>query len=153
MFSAVSGIRMQHVPYRGGAPAINDLMAGHVNTMFLTPVIGLPMMRAGKLAPLATAADIRLEAMPDVPTMAEAGYRVDAASWMGLVAPAGTAPVILAKLEMALTETLAMQDVRKRLTDMGAIVKPLRGKQFGEFIRAEKARWAGVVAKAGIERQ
>jgi tripartite-type tricarboxylate transporter receptor subunit TctC len=153
MFSHVAGIKMQHVPYRGGAPAINDLMAGHVNTMFLTPVIGVPMMRAGNLAPLATAADARLEVMPDVPTMAEAGYPVDAASWLGLVAPAGTPPAILAKLEKALGEALAMPDVRRRLIDMGTVVKPLGGKQFGEFVHTETARWAEVVAKAGIERQ
>jgi tripartite-type tricarboxylate transporter receptor subunit TctC len=87
------------------------------------------------------------------PPMAEAGYPVDAASWLGLVAPAGTPPAILAKLEKALGEALAMPDVRRRLIDMGTVVKPLGSKQFGEFIHTETARWAEVVAKAGIERQ
>jgi tripartite-type tricarboxylate transporter receptor subunit TctC len=153
ILSSIADIKMQHVPYRGGAPAINDLMAGHVNTMFLTPAIGIPMMRAGKLTPLATSADVRLEAMPDVPTMAEAGYPVDAASWMGLLAPAGTPPAIVAKLEKALAEALAMPDVRKRLAAIGAIVKPLNARQFAEYIRSETARWGSVVAKAGIAPQ
>ncbi|HEY4819260.1 MAG TPA: tripartite tricarboxylate transporter substrate-binding protein, partial [Xanthobacteraceae bacterium] len=73
MFKLRAGVDMLHVPYRGGAPAVNDLIAGHLKTMFLTPVSGLPHIQAGKLAPLAIAAPVRFELMPDVPTMAEAG--------------------------------------------------------------------------------
>jgi tripartite-type tricarboxylate transporter receptor subunit TctC len=153
LFSSIANIKLQHVPYRGGAPAINDLVAGHVDTMFITPAIGIPMMRAGKLKPLATAADVRLEAMPNVPTMAEAGYPVEAASWMGLVAPAKTPPATVSKLEKALAKVLAMPDVRQHLSAMGAIVKPLDGKQFSEFVRTETKRWAAVVAKAGLQPQ
>jgi tripartite-type tricarboxylate transporter receptor subunit TctC len=83
--------------------------------------------------------------------MAEAGYPVDASYWFGLVAPAGTPPAVLAKLEMALAEVLAMPDVRKRLTDMGAIVQPLNGKQFGDYIGAEIAKWGDLVKKAGVK--
>jgi tripartite-type tricarboxylate transporter receptor subunit TctC len=153
MFCSLAGIKMQHVPYHGGAPALTDLIAGRVNTMFLTPVIGIPVMRAGQLTPLATSSEVRLEAMPDVPTMAEAGYPVDTASWMGLVAPRGTPAPIVAKLEKALGEVLAMPDVQKRLSSIGTIVKPLNGRQFGEYIHAETLRWHDVIVKAGIEPQ
>jgi tripartite-type tricarboxylate transporter receptor subunit TctC len=153
MFSHIAGIKMQHVPYRGGAPAINDLVAGHVDVMFLTPVIGVPMMRAGKLTPLGTSADTRLVTMPTVPTMAEAGYPVDAASWMGLVAPSKTPPAVVAKLEKAMAQVLAMPDVRARLTELSVIVTPLGGKAFGEFIHRETTRWADVAAKAGLQPQ
>jgi tripartite-type tricarboxylate transporter receptor subunit TctC len=82
--------------------------------------------------------------------MAETGYPVDASYWFGLVAPAGTPPAVLARLEKALADVLAAPDVRKRLTDMGAIVQPLNGRQFGDYISAEIAKWAGIVSKAGV---
>jgi len=150
MLAGVAEIKWQHVPYRGGAPALNDLLAGHVNTMFMSPVVSLQHISAKKLNALAVAAPTRLELLPDVPTMAEAGYPVDASYWFGLVAPAGTPPAVLTRLEKALAEVLAAPDVRKRLTDMGAIVQPLNGGQFGDYIRAEIAKWAGIVGKAGV---
>ena len=107
-------MKLQHVPYRGGAPAINDLVAGHVNTMLLSAVIGLQQMNAGKLTALGVSAPQRLEILPDVKTLAELGILVDAAYWFGLVAPKGTpAPVIARKLEKALAKALAYPDVRK----------------------------------------
>ena len=151
MLAAGAGVKLLHVPYRGGAPAMNDLIAGHVNTMFLSPVIGLPHLQAGKLKALALAAPKRLEVLPDVPTMAEAGFPVDASYWFGLVAPAGTPPAVLAKLEKALADVLEMPDVRKRLTDMGAVVTPLKSKEFGDYIRSEITKWADVVNKAGVK--
>jgi tripartite-type tricarboxylate transporter receptor subunit TctC len=153
LFSQAANIKMQHVPYRGGAPAINDLLAGHVNVMFLTPVIGVPMMRAGKLTPLATSAEARLATMPKVPTMAEAGYPVNAASWMGLVAPSSTPPAVVAKIEKSLAQALATPEVRARLTNLSVIVTPLGGKAFGEFVHRETARWADVAKKAGLQPQ
>ena len=151
MLSSVANIKLQHIPYRGGAPALIDLLAGHVNTIFLSPVSGLENMKAGKLTGMALAAEKRLEIMPDMPTMKEAGYPVDASYWFGLVAPAGTPPAVLAKLEKALADVLAMPDVRKRLTEMGAIVEPLNGKQFGDYIKAEMIKWAAIVDKAGVK--
>jgi tripartite-type tricarboxylate transporter receptor subunit TctC len=150
MLAGAANIKWQHVPYRGGAPALNDLLAGHVNTMFMSPVVSLQHIAAKKLTPLALAAPTRLELLPDVPTMAEVGYPVDASYWFGLVAPAGTPPAVLARLEKALADVLAAPDARKRLTDMGAIVQPLNGRQFGDYIQAEIAKWAGIVSKAGV---
>jgi len=151
MLSSVANIKLQHIPYRGGAPALIDLLAGHVNTIFLSPVSGLENIRSGKLTALALAAEKRLEILPNLPTMKEAGYPVDASYWFGLVAPAGTPPAVLTKLEKALADVLAMPDVRKRLTEMGASVEPLNGKQFGDYIKAEIVKWAAVVDKAGIK--
>jgi tripartite-type tricarboxylate transporter receptor subunit TctC len=150
MLGGAAGIKLQHVPYRGGAPAMVDLLAGHVKTMFLSPVIGLQNIKGGKLTGMALAADKRLEILPDLPTMAEAGYPVEASYWFGLVAPAGTPPAVLSKLEKALADVLAMPDVRKRLAEMGAIVTPLNGRQFGDYIRAELVKWADIVNKAGV---
>ncbi len=141
------------MPYRGGAPALNDLIAGHVQTMFMSPVISLQHIQDKKLTALALAAQGRLEVLPDVPTMKEAGYPIEASYWFGLVAPANTPPAVLAKLEKALADTLAMPDVRKRLSEMGAIIQPLNGQQFGEYIRAELTKWADIVKKAGVQPQ
>lgn len=151
MLEGVADMKWQHVPYRGGAPALNDLLAGHVQTMFMSPVVSLQHIQSKKLTALALAAPQRLEVMPDVPTMKEAGFPVDASYWFGLVAPANTPPAVLARLEKALAEVLAMPDVRKRLTDMGAIVQPLNGKQFGDYIGVEIRRWADIVNKAGVK--
>ena len=151
MFKLRAGVDVLHVPYRGGAPAVNDLIAGHLKTMFLTPVSGLPHIQAGKLAPLAIAAPARFELMPGVPTMAEAGVPLEAAYWVGMAAPAATPPAVIAKLEKALSEATAATEVRGRLTQMGAVVTPLGVAAFGDFIRADLKAWADFVAESKIK--
>jgi tripartite-type tricarboxylate transporter receptor subunit TctC len=151
MFNSAAGVTMQHVPYRGGAPALNDLIAGHLNSMQMSAVIGLPQIEAGKLRPLGVAATSRLEVLPNVPTLAEAGYPVEAAYWFGLVAPANTPAPIVAKLEKTLAEVLAMPEVKKRLSDMGAVVTPLGSSQFGGYIRSEMTKWADVIVKNNVK--
>src|SRR5262249_24858043 len=133
MLATAGDVKLQHVPYKGGAPALVDLLAGHVKSMSVSPVISLQNVKTGKLTALALADDKPLEILPDLPTMKEAGYPLEASYWFGLVAPAGTPPAITTKLEKALAETLAMPDVRKRLIEMGAIIEPLNGKQFGGY--------------------
>jgi tripartite-type tricarboxylate transporter receptor subunit TctC len=151
LFAAMAGGGMLHVPFRGGAPALNDLVAGHLDTMFLTAVVGMQQMKAGRLTPLAIAVPARFELLlPDVATMAEVGYPLEAAYWFGLAAPAGTPPAILAKLEKALAEILAMPDLRRRMTDMGAVVTPLGSKEFGNYIQAEMRKWSDVIAQNKI---
>jgi tripartite-type tricarboxylate transporter receptor subunit TctC len=150
LFAAKAGVRMLHVPFRGGAPAINDLVAGHVDTMFVTAVVGGQHMKTGALTPLALAASARFETLPEVPTMAEAGYPLEAAYWFGLAAPSGTPPAVLARLESALTQVLAMPDLRKRMTEMGAVVTPLGSRQFGDYIRTEMDKWADVIVQNSI---
>ncbi len=150
LFAAKAGINMLHVPFRGGAPAINDLVAGHINSMFVTAVIGGQHMKTGALTPLAIAAPARFETLTEVPTMAEVGYQLESAYWFGLAAPAGTPPAILAKLESALAEVLAMPDLRRRLTEMGAVVTPLGSKQFADYIQAETRKWSDVITQNKI---
>jgi tripartite-type tricarboxylate transporter receptor subunit TctC len=151
LFKVRAGVDMVHVPYRGGAPAVNDLIAGHLKTMFLTPVSGLPHIRAGRLAPLAIAAPQRFELMPDVPTMAEAGVPIEAAYWVGMAAPAATPPAVIAKLEKALAAAVAAPETQKRLTEMGVVVTPLGAKAFGDYIRADLKSWADFVAQARVK--
>jgi tripartite-type tricarboxylate transporter receptor subunit TctC len=150
LFTAKAGIRMLHVPFRGGAPAINDLVAGHLDTMFVTAVVGGQHMKTGALVPLAIAAPVRFETLSEVPTMAEVGYPLEAAYWFGLAAPAGTPPAILAKLEKALADVLALPDLRQRMTEMGAVVTPLSSRQFGDYIRTEMRKWADVIEQNKI---
>jgi tripartite-type tricarboxylate transporter receptor subunit TctC len=150
LFAAKGGVNLLHVPFRGGAPALTDLVAGHIDTMFLTAVVGMQQMKAGTLTPLAIAAPARFEMLPDVPTMTEAGFELEAAYWFGLAAPAGTPPAVLAKLERALAEVLAMPDLRKRLTEMGAVVTPLGAKDFGRYIQSEMGKWSEVIAENKI---
>ena len=151
LFKVRAGVDLTHVPYRGGAPAVNDLIAGHLKTMFLTPVSGLPHIRAGRLAPLAIAAPRRFELMPDTPTMAEAGIPLEVAYWVGMAAPAATPPAAIARLERALAVATASPETQKRLTDAGAVVTPLPAAAFGDYIRADLKSWADFVAQAKIK--
>ena len=151
MFAAAAGVPMQHVPYRGGAPALNDLVAGHLNSMFNSAVVAVPHIEGGKLRPLAVTYSSRLDVVPNVPTMAETGYPLEAAYWFGLVAPAGTPGPVVAKLEKALADVLAMPEVKKRLTEMGAVVTPLNSRDFGAYIGTEITKWKDVIAKAHLK--
>ena len=151
MLATAAGIKMQHVPYRGGAPALNDLVAGHINSQLMSAVIALQQIEAGKLRPLAVAFPKRLEVLPNVPTLAEVGYPVEAAYWFGLVAPAGTPAPIVGKLEKALAEVLAMPEVKKRLSDMGAIVTPMGQREFGGYIGSEITKWADVIKQNNVK--
>ncbi|HYW60322.1 MAG TPA: tripartite tricarboxylate transporter substrate binding protein [Xanthobacteraceae bacterium] len=151
LFKVRAGVDMLHVPYRGGAPAVNDLIAGHLKTMFLTPVSGLPHIRAGRLAPLAIAAPERFALMPDVPTMAEAGVPLEVAYWVGMAAPAATPPAVVAKLAKALSAVTAAPETRERLTEMGVVMTPVGAAAFGDFIRADLKGWADFVAQAKIK--
>jgi tripartite-type tricarboxylate transporter receptor subunit TctC len=151
LFTQEAGVKMQHVPYKGGAPALNDLVAGHLNTMMTSAVVSKAHIEAGRFTAMAVVSKRRLDVLPNVPTMAEVGYPVEAAYWFGLMAPAGTPAPVIAKLEKALAETLAMPDVQKRLADLGAIVTPMNSKVFGDYIQSETVKWADVVKKAGLK--
>jgi tripartite-type tricarboxylate transporter receptor subunit TctC len=114
-------------------------------------VSGLPHIRAGRLAPLAIAAAQRVELMPDVPTMAEAGVPIEAAYWVGMAAPAATPPAVIARLEKALSAAVAAPETQKRLTEMGVVVTPLAAREFGDYIRADLKSWADFVAQAKVK--
>ncbi|HLH92929.1 MAG TPA: tripartite tricarboxylate transporter substrate binding protein [Xanthobacteraceae bacterium] len=151
LFKVRAGVDLVHVPYRGGAPAVNDLIAGHLQTMFLSPVSGLPQIKAGRVVALAIAAPQRFRLMPDVPTMAEAGVPMEVGYWVGMAAPAATPPAVVAKLEAALADVIADPDVVKRLSEMGVVMTPLRAKAFGDFIRVDLKGWADFAAQAKLK--
>lgn len=154
MLQAVTGIRMQHVPYKGSAFATNDLLGGHISMMFDVVLTALPMVKAGKLRALAVAAPVRSPVLPDVPTAAEVGLGAfEAVVWLGLWAPAAVPQDILGKLHTDTVAVLKQPRVREFFLSQGAQVVGSTQAQFAERIRSETARWKKVIdgAKVRIE--
>lgn len=150
MFKGAAKLQFTHVPYKGGSPAITDLIGGQIDFMFTTIPGVLPHVKAGTLRALAVTSPERSPAMPDVPTMAESGLPgFQAVSWHGVVAPAGTPPDVVNKLNAALSGALAAPAVKQRLMEEGAAASNLNTAAFGTFIQAEIAAWAKAVKDSG----
>ena len=150
-FKARTGVDLLHVPYKGGAPASADLMAGHVQVMFdsLTNVLGA--VREGRLRTLAVLRAKRSAAMPDVPTAAEAGVKgVEQPGWIGLFAPSGTPADVVAKLTSTLTREMAEPEVAAKLSASGND-GPVAGAELGRRLAEDKALFAEIVKRAGIK--
>jgi tripartite-type tricarboxylate transporter receptor subunit TctC len=154
LFSTMTGIKMTHVPYRGTAPALNDLIAGYVQVMFTDYGPASPFISSGKVHALAVTTKQPFSALPEVPPLAEAGVPgFDAAAWQGVIAPARTPPAIVAKLNAELNDAVAMKDVRARMRDIGMIaVGAGSPEELAEFLQSDIARWGKVVEDAGIAR-
>lgn len=151
LFAALSGTKLLHVPYKGSPPAHIDLMSGQVDIMFDNIVAVGPQVRQGNLKALATTTKTRVPTLPDLPTMAEAGYPTfEAVAWFGVLAPKGTPQPVIARLNDEFGKALAAPDIRQKLTDMGAQVSPGTPEEFGQFLAAEVAKWEPVVQRAGI---
>jgi tripartite-type tricarboxylate transporter receptor subunit TctC len=152
LFKSMAKINIVHVPYRGAGPAMNDLIAGHVQMFFdLMPVV-LPQIAAGKVRALANAGTKRPSALADVPTVAEQGLPgFDAASWYGLVAPAKTPEPVLAKLREEVAKVLKAPDMAARIRELGAEPGTAFGKDFGTFMAAETRKWAEVIRSSGAK--
>src|SRR4051812_577822 len=151
-FSTMNGIEMLHVPYKGSGPLTTDLIAGQVSMSFdtITPV--LPQIKAGKLRALAVTTGKRSPALPEVPTLAEAGLTgFDQGSWFGILAPAKTPPEIVNKLNAEIVKILNMPDVQQKFADIGAQPVGNSTKEFAALIRADTERYAGVVKQAKIK--
>ncbi|MGJ9416230.1 Bug family tripartite tricarboxylate transporter substrate binding protein [Massilia sp. CMS3.1] len=150
MFNQMAGVDMQHIPYKGSAPALTDLLSGQTALMFDNMPSVISHVRAGKLRPLAVTTPQRSPALPDVPTIAEAGVPgYSATSWFGLLAPAGTPAPVVAKLNAAILKALADPDVKKKFAEQGAEPHGEKPEQFAEFIRSETAKWGQTVKKSG----
>jgi len=152
LFASMTGIKMTHVPYRGTAPALNDLMGGYIQLMFADLGPALPLISAGKIRALAVTTKQRFASLPDVPPLNDAGVPgFDAAAWQGVIAPAQTPQPILAKLNSQLNAIVAMDDIRARMKDLG--MNPV-GKgsvdELRQFLQSEVERWGKVVEAAGI---
>lgn len=148
MFANMAGVKALHVPYKGDTPALTDVMAGHVSMMFTTAVAAMPHVKSGKLRVLGIATNQRVPALPEVPTIAEAGVKgFDASSWGGIVAPAGTPAPVIQVLHKQVVQALNQPDVKSRLGDLGAVVVASSPDDFQKYIRRETEKW-GQVAKA-----
>ena len=151
LFEQRGGIRLTHVPYNGAAPAQTAIAGGQVDLGFMSALSAMPLMQSGKLRALAVTSQRRLAQLPDVPTMAEAGFTAfEVSSWQGLLAPAGTPPAIVSKLQREIARVLALPEVRERFAAVAAEPVASTPAQFRAHIESEIARWTAVARRAGL---
>jgi len=152
MFTQLTGTDILHVPYKGSGPAVTDLLAGQVNMMFDNIPSSLPHIKAGKLRALATTGAKRDPALPDLPTLAEAGVRgYESGVWFGLSVPAGTPREIIVKLNAAALQAARSPEFAKRMTDLGYNLIPSTPEQMAAMLKAELVRWAPIVKSSGAK--
>jgi len=153
LFKSMAGIKVVHVPYKGSAPALTDLLGGRIDMMFIELSTVLNQIKAGKLRALAVGSAKRNPLLPDVPALAEAvpGYR--ASTWFGMVAPPGTPPAIAGALSSAVAEAIHEPDIAKRLADLSLTAAAGTPAEFADFLRDERQRWGGVIREAGVKPQ
>jgi tripartite-type tricarboxylate transporter receptor subunit TctC len=151
LFKIMTGVNMVHVPYRGNAPAVTDLIAGQVQVMFADTPSSIAHVRAGTLRALAVTTAERSEILPEVPTVREFLPGFEASNWFGVAAPKDTPPEIIDRLNKEINFTLGEPEIKARLTDLGAA--PLTGSpaDFGRFIVAESEKWSKVIRAANIK--
>lgn len=151
LFKAASGADLTHVPYKGAAPAFNDMLGGQVQTMFTTTASAQPYTSTKRLKALAVTSPKRSPMMPDVPTFAELGVPIDVSVWVGISAPAGTPAPIVERLNAEFNKALAAPDVKARLAQLG--VDPVGGTSaaFTQFVKNDAERWAKIIKNAGIK--
>jgi tripartite-type tricarboxylate transporter receptor subunit TctC len=150
LFNSMAGIKMVHVPYKGSAPALGDLMSGQVGIMFDTTLSAMPFVKAGKLKALGVTSPQRTPAAPDVPTIAESGlpgYEVFA--WNGVLVPAGTPKAIVAQLNEEIRKAMQLPQVREKFSAQGFAASWNTPDQFGVFVRNEVEKWARTVKASG----
>ncbi|NML43527.1 tripartite tricarboxylate transporter substrate binding protein [Ramlibacter sp. G-1-2-2] len=152
LFDKMNGIKMLHVPYKGSAPAITDLVGGQINVLF-DPISTLyPMVKAGKVRGLGVTTKQRSPAAPELPSAQEAGTPgYDVSSWQALVVPAGTPAPIVQRLHAAVAKVLAMPETRELFAKQGAVPTPTSPEEAGQYIRSELARWKEVAQEAGVK--
>jgi len=152
MFTQLTGTDILHIPYKGSGPAVTDLLAGQVNMMFDNIPSSLPHIRAGKLRALATTGTKRDPALPDLPTLAEAGVPgYESGVWFGLSVPAGTPREIIVKLNAAALQAAKAPEFVKRMTDLGYNLIPSTPEEMAAMLKAELARWAPIVKSSGAK--
>ncbi len=152
MFNTIAGVSMQHVPYKGGAPAVADLIAGQVQSMFSSPGAVLPNIRAGKLRALAITGKARLPALPETPTFTEAGLpSFDLNNWFGFLAPAATPRDIVRKLSAEMVRVQSLADFKERLNAQGVDPWPGGPEQFAALIKSDLEKFARIVKSANIK--
>jgi tripartite-type tricarboxylate transporter receptor subunit TctC len=151
LFKLLTGVNMLHVPYRGTAPAVADLLGGQVQVCFAGIIASLEYIRADQLRALAVTTTSRLEALPDIPSLSEFLPGYEAVDWKGMVAPKNTPPEIIDKLNKEINAGLADPKLRTRFAELNSPVMPGSPADFGQFIAAETEKCAKVVKFAGIK--
>jgi tripartite-type tricarboxylate transporter receptor subunit TctC len=153
LFKAMTGVNMTHIPYKGTAPAMTDLVGGQVHLSFSSPLTSLPHIKSGKLRGLATTGAQRSASLPELPTIAEAGVPgYEVISWFGLLAPAATPRAIVTKLHAEIVKSLQMPDVRERCAGVGLEIVGSTPTELSAFVRQDMAKWAKVFKDANIPR-
>ena len=151
-FNSLAGIRMNHIAYKGSAPAITDLVGGQIQVLFDPFSSIYPQVTAGKVRALAVTTDKRATAAPQLPTVAEQGFPgFDVSSWQGIVVPAGTPKPVIQRLNRALTAVLASNEVKDKFAQYSAVTAPTTPEQFSAYIKEELARWQKVAQQAGVK--
>jgi len=151
LFKMMTGINMSHIPYRGSAPALADLMGGHVQVVFDTTTASLEYIRAGKLRALAVTTAMRSEALPDTPTIAEFVPGYEASGWYGFGAPKQTAASIVSELNKQINAALADPNIKSRLAGLGSTPIPMMPAEFGKLMLSDSEKWAKVVKFSGAK--
>lgn len=151
-FSTAAGIKMNHIPYKGSAPALTDLIGGQVQVLFDPFSSIYPFVASGKVKALAVTTDRRSATAPTLPTVAESGYaNFDVSSWQGIVVPAGTPKAVIQRLNRELVKVLSLPEVKERFAQYSAVTAASTPEQFSSYIKEENARWQKVAIDAGIK--
>lgn len=152
VFQRRTGIEIVHVPYKGAAPAMQDLMAGHISMVFMTSVSAVEIIKAGKIRALAVASDRRIPQLPDLPTLAEAGVAgFESDSWNGIFVPRGTPADVVARLQAEISKALAAPDLRDRLMAQGGVLVGNTQAEFRSFIKQEVEHWGQVFQTINVK--
>jgi tripartite-type tricarboxylate transporter receptor subunit TctC len=152
LFREQSGLKLTHVPYKGAAPAVQDVVGGQIPAMWLDSASAYPFINGKKLKAIAVASPARVPTMPDVPTVSEQGIKgFEGYAWQGLVVPTGTPPEAVNKFANALQHALAQTEVKARMQAMGLETLPGKPEQMAAFSRSERAKWGGVITKIGVK--
>jgi tripartite-type tricarboxylate transporter receptor subunit TctC len=152
LFNLMAGVKLVHVPYKGGGPAMADLVGGQVNLIFATTASAIPHLKSGRIKGIAVTTAKRSALLPELPTISESGLAgFDANNWYGLVVPAKTPRAIIDQLNAEVTKILAMPDVKTTLFNQGLDPAPGTPEQFGAYIKAERAKWAKVIKASGAK--
>ena len=147
-----AGIRMVHIPYKGAAPALADVIAGNAHLYFTSPASAMAFIPSGRLRMIAVASLKRSALLPNIPTVAEAGYPdFDVSSWWGIVAPAATPREVITRLHTEITRVLALPETRSRITELGADIVTDTPEQFAAYIKSETVKWAKLIRDIGVK--
>jgi len=151
-FKMQTGTSLLHIPYRGTAPAVTDLVGGQIQVLFTGAPAVMGQIKSGQVRALAVSSPKRMDALPDLPTVADAGYKnFEADQWYGVVAPAGTPKDIVAKLNSQINQSLNSAELKTRLNNEGAVATPNTPEVFGSLIQSEIARWKPVIQSGRVK--